>query len=469
MKEFVKKVGMRLTAAALLVPGASLVALTFARLGMKLGRSWLRAHPDRYLTASKTLRFLHRRLGLVRDRDLTGATGRLWEKADRDLEAQVRAWMAAEPNPAELRRINHALVAYDADVRAETCKGFPFRGNIEITSHCNLRCPMCTQGVLSELTYLHLNVDRLKPIEPALRALEHLSLVGLGETFVHPDHREFIRRTKVHGVTLRVISNGILLDEDTARFLVETGLDELWISLDAVRPDTYRHIRGVDQFDRIVANIRRLNAIKAERGSAVPDLNMNFVARRSNIEQLPDFVRLAKDLGATAVHACYMMVYSQALRADSLFYDKPLANRYILEARQTAEELGLRFYGPDLFRLEDGAEAAVAAAPSEPVRQGYRGCREAWEFVFFNCEGRVVPCCVEQARLGDLAEADFAEIWNGRAYRDYRHSLKGDNASVFCQNCMMVGLRDTNREECHVRLLFEEEELRRKAEKDKKV
>ncbi|NQU42628.1 radical SAM protein [bacterium] len=435
-----------LLSAAMAVPGLDVAVLRGMASLLERGRGLLYRRPDRLVTAYRLVLHLYHRLELERQQGNTSPAGLAWERLDAALHEVIHEWLESGEDVEEVRRINQALAILDADERVEVSKGFPFRGYLELTSVCNLRCRMCTQA--GGITPVYLELEHLDRLEPAFRYLRHISLVGLGEAFVHRDFREFLTRIRARNVAVRVISNGILLDEDLARFVIGQGLEDLWISLDATDSQTYLEIRGMDRFDRILDNIRRLNSLKAEMGKDRPVINLNFVIMRRNVEQIADFIRLASDLGAPAVHACYMIAFIEEMREESVFYDKALANRCLREARGVAKELGVAFHGPDLFR-----EPFDEEGPHEDDGEwGYLKCREPWEFAYFNCEGKVVPCCTEQARLADLREMSFPEIWNGNAYRAYRRSLTTDHPSPFCRECMLVGLRDINRPECHFRM-----------------
>src|SRR6201993_883850 len=50
--------------------------------------------------------------------------------------------------------------------------------------------------------------------------------------------------------------NGTLLNEKNGRALIDAGLDELRVSLDAATAKSYKAIRGKDFFARILRNVR---------------------------------------------------------------------------------------------------------------------------------------------------------------------------------------------------------------------
>ena len=92
-------------------------------------------------------------------------------------------------------------------------------------------------------------------------------------------------------------TNGTLLTRRKGRELIEAGLDELRLSLDAAEPKAFELVRGRDMFARIVRNIRAFRALQQEIGAAKPRVSLWLTGLKETIDQLDDFVSLAHDLG----------------------------------------------------------------------------------------------------------------------------------------------------------------------------
>src|SRR5256886_5272390 len=76
---------------------------------------------------------------------------------------------------------------------------------------------------------------------------------------------EIVGYLKSRAVTVLFNSDAISLTATRALRLIESGLDEYRVSMDAATRQIYRTLRGVDQFDRVVANVRRLVELERER------------------------------------------------------------------------------------------------------------------------------------------------------------------------------------------------------------
>src|SRR5216684_4165708 len=128
---------------------------------------------------------------------------------------------------------------------------------LEVTNRCNLRCRTCPQFFGMDERFHDLTWERFLSISDQFPQLRRVVLHGIGEPLLNPDLPRMIEHLKRRGAYVLFNSNGLLLRGRTARKLVESGLDELRISMDGGTPETYQQVRGVDGFDRILANLRR--------------------------------------------------------------------------------------------------------------------------------------------------------------------------------------------------------------------
>ena len=75
-----------------------------------------------------------------------------------------------------------------------------------------------------------------------------------------------VRYLKDRGAYVLFNTNGTVLTPKKGRELVDTGLDELRVSLDAADAKTFLQVRGKDYFNRIVRNVRAFTEMQAREG-----------------------------------------------------------------------------------------------------------------------------------------------------------------------------------------------------------
>ena len=82
-------------------------------------------------------------------------------------------------------------------------------------------------------------------------------------------------------------------------------------------------------------------------------------------------------------------------------------------------------------------------------------CYEGWMHAVIAPDGDVSPCCYcEGAKLGNVVEQDFAEIWNGPRYVDLRRRMlaMAKTQDPICWECYTSCNRALANRETHERL-----------------
>ena len=289
------------------------------------------------------------------------------------------------------------------------------------TLSCNLDCAFCD------------TTDRHRPPVDELSAAALLGLVdeaaalGVGRVFVlgggEPLARKdvapaLLRRVKDHGMEGILATNGTLLGPALAAQLVETGWDEVHVSIDSPDPATHDALRGrAGAFRRTVRNTCRLSQLRRRLGRAAPTVALHFVLTARNWRQLPGMIDLAVALGASRVDFDALIAYTpaqQALQLDAAARARvpEVAAEAIERARQHGIATTLEhFLHPE--RLDRGNTAV--AIPPEP---GLRGapCLKAWHYLVVQADGRTSPCCVLAGEGGSVRGRGLAATWRDDAF-----------------------------------------------------
>ena len=317
---------------------------------------------------------------------------------------------------------------------------------LEVTNRCNLLCETCPRTFEALEPPADMSWELFTRIVDQLPDVSRAVLHGVGEPMLVPALPRMIRYLKDRGVHVLFNTNGTLLNPRKFPELVATGLDELRVSLDAADAATYKLVRGKDFFHRIVRDVRLFTRYQAETSARTPVVSLWLTGLKETVQQLPEFVRLAADMGVREVHL-QRLVFDEAgfgmARADSSLFERTQAQEQaVIEA---AEALG-RALGVSIDAsgaTEPGL--SLKKAGDEP-EQPWSTCRRPWSLMYFTAHGRALPCCIapfsargyDSYTLGDATQQTLREIWNGPAYQDFRQNLLSDTPPKPCQNC---GLR----------------------------
>lgn len=349
-----------------------------------------------------------------------------------------RAHVVSEGIDAVLTAVHSAP---SADGRGARVEGLPEELYLEVTNRCNLKCRTCPQYFGMEEPPADLTMDRFHAVVAQLPVIRRVVLHGIGEPLLNRHLPEMIRHLKQRGARVLFNSNGLLLRGKWPANLVESGLDELRISIDSGTAETYKLVRGADGFTRILGNLKLIAAAKAARGAATPKVSLWTTGLRDNVTELPALVRTAAAAGIAEVYLQRLVFSERGLaRADQSLYGQAGAAECaaIAEATALAAELGVSLRGSG--EVQPAEQIAGADGPNAPRR----ACQRPWKLMYVTANGQVLPCCVapftsapySSIVLGHLNLQSLAEVWNGERYQRWRTALLSNDAPpAACLGC----------------------------------
>jgi MoaA/NifB/PqqE/SkfB family radical SAM enzyme len=315
---------------------------------------------------------------------------------------------------------------------------------LETTNRCNLLCETCPRTFEDLEPPADMSWELFTRIVGQFPKIERVVLHGVGEPMMVRELPQMIRYLKDRGIYVLFNTNGTLLNLRKGRELIDVGLDELRVSLDAAEPTAFKMVRGLDMFDRIVDNVREFTAMQREINVAIPRVSLWLTGIRETVAQLPAFVKLAHDIGVTEVYLQRLVYFADAqglARPESSLFEGLEAEDtgVIREAEELAQSLGIRFSA-------SGATEPGASLHRHTPSRGWSLCRRPWTLMYFTAHGRALPCCIapfslrgyDSFTLGDATQQTLREIWNGPKYQEFRRALLSDHPPPTCANC---GLR----------------------------
>ncbi len=168
---------------------------------------------------------------------------------------------------------------------------FPNQVLLETSSYCQLQCTMCARqfnprpwGRMDE-TLAHKIIDEVLEGAPWVR----MWFCYFGEPLVSKKIGlyERIRYAKDRGLKRAAINtNGNLLDRETIRRLAESGLDEIYIGIDASTKETYEQkVRIGGNFDTVMRNVHDAIELAGDR----MQISVQFAVLDVNQHELEPF------------------------------------------------------------------------------------------------------------------------------------------------------------------------------------
>jgi uncharacterized radical SAM superfamily Fe-S cluster-containing enzyme len=154
--------------------------------------------------------------------------------------------------------------------RSENASARPVCVYLETTNRCNLLCTTCPRTYEELEPPADMSWALFISIVDQIPDLQRAVLHGVGEPMLVKNLPKMVRYLKDRGSYVLFNTNGTVLNEKNGRALIEAGLDELRVSLDAANAKSYRTIRGKDYFGRILKNVRAFRNLQEREGQDRP-------------------------------------------------------------------------------------------------------------------------------------------------------------------------------------------------------
>ena len=258
---------------------------------------------------------------------------------------------------------------------------------IESTNICNAKCVFCPRDEMQRRQGI-MTVELFRKIvdECADLGITHIRMHNYGEAFMDRKLVDKVRYAKQKGIPqVGMNSNGSLINEAAARGMIEAGLDAINISVDASGKEVFESTRVGLKYDKVIANIERLLALREQAGRRRPKLILSFV-RQNNSEDEHAFIEHWRT------------------KADKI---------HITDLHNWAGTLNQK------------------SDVNYP-------CYRPWLTFTALWDGRVSLCCADfdgSTILGDLRTHTISEIWNSGTYRALRREHLESGGPAICRSC----------------------------------
>ena len=299
---------------------------------------------------------------------------------------------------------------------------YPKLLTLTTTLRCNYRCWMCyQQSFAGEMDWRI--VENLSPILPFVQTLQ---LFG-GEPLLYSRIEDLMGLATANACEIQVITNGSLLTGKKRDLILANNTSQVKISLEAATQPTYASIRGGD-LETVLENMASLARERGVGGASSPEIQINYVAMRRNIRELPALVERAAAIGVDAVLVLYMNCgRREDLARESLYLNQELSDAYMQEAVETGGRFDIKVITPGFFSTD----------LKDPELD--RTCHSPWKNCLVDMHGNVSFCCGGAGALGNILETGFADMWHGNKIATFRRLVNTKGQPACCQTCRVKG------------------------------
>jgi MoaA/NifB/PqqE/SkfB family radical SAM enzyme len=276
---------------------------------------------------------------------------------------------------------------------------FPKVFALDNANFCNLRCSMCDyKNVHKYRKKQKLNIDLYKKIIDEI-ALEDKTVrvweIFFGEPCLCKDMPNRLSYAKDKGLTDIVLnSNGMLLSDKISIEYIRSGLDVLYVGVDAISDIVYKQMRVGGDLETVINNILTYKENLIKYGNGNQKLFVQFIECSENMHEKEQFISFWK------------------------------SNDVNVKIRPKMSWAGLV--------SSDKLNSNINRVP----------CYWAMDVMAICSDGTVALCAVDLHRkvnCGDISKNSIKEIWNEGILQKYRSChLNGSfsNLPELCQTCM---------------------------------
>jgi radical SAM protein with 4Fe4S-binding SPASM domain len=310
----------------------------------------------------------------------------------------------------------------------------------ETTAGCNLACIHCRRiTVADQLVPQDLTTAEAFDLVDQVAAFGRpIFVLSGGEPLFRPDIFAIARRAADAGLIVALATNGTLIDADVARRISESGIRRVSLSFDGADAPTHDLFRGPGAFDKALAGIAHL------RAAGVP-YQINTTVARHNVGQMAETLRMAKELGAQALHLFLLVPVGCGVEIADDQQISPAEYEAVLNWMYDAEMRGgielKATCAPHYFRIarqrqaEERRQGIIRERPASHHRQAHagghpgrdpddgseqarqamsamtKGCLAGTGVCFVSHRGEVFPCGYLPVEAGNIRRQPFRAIW----------------------------------------------------------
>ncbi|WP_080799700.1 radical SAM/SPASM domain-containing protein [Arabiibacter massiliensis] len=270
---------------------------------------------------------------------------------------------------------------------------------LHVTQRCNLDCAGCysldaQRNALADASL----ADMARAVDELASAGVSNLVISGGEPFLRADLPDIVAHAKAAGIAkATVLSNGTCLTADALARLAPYA-DCVSVSFDGCSAGSPAYIRGEQRFDELVEAVGMIRAAGIS-AHIIPTVHAK------NVGDLPAYVKLSRDLGAT-------------LNFSLLTCEPEDALAPLLPGDEELRALGL-----GLLTLDGGRPLALLDAPVGLNLTVKRNCGAGYREVSVAADGTVYPCHMLQRpelAMGNVFTGTLAEALESDVSRRFR-------------------------------------------------
>lgn len=281
-------------------------------------------------------------------------------------------------------------------------EAYPQYFHIETVNSCNARCIMCgidfdikKKMIMSEELYTKILKDLKANLKYVKKVMPYLD----GEPFLDPHIAKRVKALKEINVPIvNIATNASLMNAKHVKDILEAGLDEIYISIDSLKPKVFEEIRKRLNFNDVMENTHLLIKERNKINSNLK-IRMQIILQDLNFEEKDEFIRYWK--------------------------------KYLREN----DEIVIQYshnWGKKVVVKKWGDEESINQIP----------CIAPFGTMVIHSNGEIPLCCIDSETeylMGNLNSKSIKDVWQSEEFKQAREAqLKNDRQKYpLCVDCTL--------------------------------
>ncbi len=302
---------------------------------------------------------------------------------------------------------------------------FPITMEIDLTNRCNHKCTFCfyAEHISVDKSTLKYEVLTQRIEELAKLGCKGISFTGGGEPTLHPKFKDILIHTNKLNIDCGLITNGSVIH----RFAEELVQNLKWIRISLAGGDkeSYKKVQGVDQFERIIRNIKILSEKKVDLNSNL-NIGVRVLVTPDNINCIENLANLLKDSAINYIQFAPDMF----TKDEGRFWNSEETQKIFKNTNEILSKNNILQLTAGYLKHQDNLDYV-------------KTCYAHFFQAALTAEGNMLFC--KNARddkkfnLGNIYENTFTEIWQDKLTKELESYISPSNCGLFCK-CMQLNV-----------------------------
>lgn len=288
------------------------------------------------------------------------------------------------------------------DLKSEIPLSTPYCIFIDPSTSCNFKCKFCMNHKLKHTQIMRFDlykkiIDDLQEFESPVKTIR---LYGFGEPLMNNKFCDMVRYAKNSNKVLNVdtTTNASLLNDELIDDIIDSGIDRINISIEAMSTDKYIEFTGNKNanFDKIVTNITKLFNNKKDGMTIFVKINGDFLSDNEKDQFNKIFSGISDGHAIEHTMNCWKDFEVENVNKEVGVYGQPL------------KEVSVCPYVFYSFLIHSDGLASIC---------------------FLDWNKKLV--------LGDVKNESVKSLWNDKLFNEFRKMMlkKERKQHIICRNC----------------------------------